>query len=374
MLFQSSIRTELGRSFGASLLVLFTIVVTIMLIRTLGLATSGGVNPQEVMLVLGYTVLGRAHIILTMATFVAVVSVIGRMHRDSEMVIWLGAGTSLSGLIRPIFRFAWPILATMLVLVMLVWPWANQQSDDLRNRFSQRGDLERVQPGQFQANARGDRVFFVDKDSDGQSTGKNVLISTRDAKGESTISAQNATVGVIDGVQVLTFSKGQRLELEPANQGTRVSTFEEYVAELERVVLPDAPAADMKAVDSWTLLNDNNPAARGELAWRIGLLISAMNLILLALVAATTNPRAGRGANIVFAIFAFLTYSNTLNLGTNWITAGKISFWGWTLGFHGFVFTAVMLTLLKQQTGFSFLAWFRRLREKRSTAAAGGNA
>lgn len=46
---------------------LFTIVVTIMLIRTLGLATSGSVDPKEVMLVLGYTVLGRLHIIPTMA-------------------------------------------------------------------------------------------------------------------------------------------------------------------------------------------------------------------------------------------------------------------------------------------------------------------
>ena len=38
MLFHSSIRKELARSFGATLLVLFTIVVTMMLIRTLGLA------------------------------------------------------------------------------------------------------------------------------------------------------------------------------------------------------------------------------------------------------------------------------------------------------------------------------------------------
>jgi len=374
MLFQSSIRTELGRSFGASLLVLFTIVVTIMLIRTLGLATSGGVNPQEVMLVLGYTVLGRAHIILTMATFVAVVSVIGRMHRDSEMVIWLSAGKSLSGLIRPIFRFAWPILATMLVLVMLVWPWANQQSDELRNRFTQRGDLERVQPGQFQANAKGDRVFFVDKHSDAQSTGKNVLISARDARGESTISALNATVGMTDEGQTLTFLNGQRLEMLPNGQGTRVSTFEEYVAQLEDVVMPDSPATDMKSTDTWTLVHDTNPSARGELAWRVGLLISAMNLILLALVAATTNPRAGRGANIVFAIFAFLTYSNTLNLGTNWIGASKISFWDWTLGCHGLVFGAVMLALLKQQSGFSFLARFRRWREKPSGPVSGAAA
>ncbi|MDO9160061.1 MAG: LptF/LptG family permease, partial [Burkholderiaceae bacterium] len=91
MLFHSSIRRELARSFGATLLVLFTIVVTIMLIRTLSLASAGSVDPQEVVLVLGYTVLGRLNVILTMALFISVVSVLSRMHSDSEMVIWMGS-------------------------------------------------------------------------------------------------------------------------------------------------------------------------------------------------------------------------------------------------------------------------------------------
>ncbi|MBU3646917.1 MAG: LPS export ABC transporter permease LptF, partial [Limnohabitans sp.] len=55
MLFHSSIRKELARSFGATLIVLVTIVMTMMLIRTLGQASSGSVNPTEISLVMGYT-------------------------------------------------------------------------------------------------------------------------------------------------------------------------------------------------------------------------------------------------------------------------------------------------------------------------------
>ena len=124
MLFHSSIRKELAHSFAATLLVLFTIVVTIMLIRTLGLATSGSVDPKEVMLVLGYTVLGRLHIILTMALFISVVSVLSRMHSASEMIIWMASGRGLVGMFGPIVRFAWPVLAGMCVLVLIAWPWA----------------------------------------------------------------------------------------------------------------------------------------------------------------------------------------------------------------------------------------------------------
>ena len=46
MLFDSSIRKELARSFGATLVVLVTVVMTMMLIRTLGQASRGSVNPQ----------------------------------------------------------------------------------------------------------------------------------------------------------------------------------------------------------------------------------------------------------------------------------------------------------------------------------------
>ena len=55
MLFDSSIRKELARSFGATAVVLITVVMTMMLIRTLGQASRGSVNPQDVMLVMGYT-------------------------------------------------------------------------------------------------------------------------------------------------------------------------------------------------------------------------------------------------------------------------------------------------------------------------------
>ena len=111
MLFDSSIRKELARSFGATLVVLVTVVMTMMLIRTLGQASRGSVNPSDVMLVMGFTVLGQLPIILSLSLFVAVVSTLSRMYRDSEMVIWFASGQSLTRFIQPLLRFSWPILA-----------------------------------------------------------------------------------------------------------------------------------------------------------------------------------------------------------------------------------------------------------------------
>src|SRR2546427_1116858 len=81
MLFDSSIRKELARSFGATVVVLITVVMTMMLIRTLGQAYKGNVSPSDVLLVMGYTVLGQLPTILGLGLFVAVV---GSLSRRSE--------------------------------------------------------------------------------------------------------------------------------------------------------------------------------------------------------------------------------------------------------------------------------------------------
>lgn len=360
MLFHSSVRKELARSFGATLVVLFTIVVTIMLIRTLGKANSGSVNPQEVVLVLGYTVLGQLHIILMLSLFIAVVSVLSRMHRDSEMVIWMGSGRGLIGLLVPVFHFAWPVLASAAVLVFLAWPWANQQSAELRNRFAQRGDLQRVAPGQFQQDAQGQRVFFIDKDTGNGTEGRNVFISTNGPQGESTVSAKAAQLVRVGTDQFLHLSTGQRVESSANLQQLRVSEFDRYSVRVNEGNTPLNHEGDMRTRWTWELLADPAPHAQGELGWRLGLLLCAFNLMLVAVAAATGNPRAGRSGNVVFALFAFLLYNNLLNLGQTWVGSGRYGLGGFLLVLHGGVCVLAGLWLLKRHENISLRAWWHR--------------
>lgn len=360
MLFHSSIRKELAHSFAATLLVLLTIVVTMMLIRTLSMATAGSVDPKEVMLVLGYTVLGRFHIILTMALFVAVVSVLSRMHRDSEMVIWMGSGRGLLGMVSPVLRFAWPVLLSMVALVLIAWPWTNKQTAELRDRFQQRSDLQRVAPGQFQVNATGNRVFFIDKDTANGTTGRNVFVSSIEPRGESTVSAQAATISSVEQQQVLVLRKGQRLEATPDLQSVKISEFDEYMAVIDDklLALPDDGA--MKTRSTLELISDPSLPAQGELAWRAGLVLCAFNLLLVGLAVAAGNPRAGRSGNIAFATFTFLFYFNMLNIGETWVGRGKISTLAWMLSLHGSVFVFAMLWMLKRHENISLRAWVKQ--------------
>ena len=73
MLFDSTLRRDLSRTFGATLVVILTIVITMFLIRTLGQAAGGSVSPQDVVLLLGYISLEHLPTILSLSLFIAIV-------------------------------------------------------------------------------------------------------------------------------------------------------------------------------------------------------------------------------------------------------------------------------------------------------------
>lgn len=334
MLFHSSLRKELARSFGATSVVLVTIVMTMMLIRTLGQASQGSVNPSEVSLVMGYTMLGHLPTVLTMSLFIATVGTLSRLYLDSEMVIWLASGKGLRAFLSPVLHFAWPMLVTVAVLVLLVWPWSNSQISELRERFERRGDLERVSPGLFQESSNGQRVFFVDKDSVENKKGKNVFISSTDHGKQAMTSAQGGQIELIDGERFLMLDRGQRVEQTVGEPDLKISEFKVYGSRIGQdvKVAADAPP---KALSTLRLIQQPIPSYLGELSWRLGMALAAINLLVVALAVTSANPRVGRGGNLALALFIFVVYYNFINLGQSWIGAGKVQWVPYVLGLHG---------------------------------------
>src|SRR5674476_864425 len=166
MLFHSSIRKEMARSFGVTLIVLATVVITMTLIRTLGQAASGNLNPSDVMVVMA--------------------------------------------------------------LALLVLPWSNQRIEKLKDQFEKRSDIERVEPGQFQESAGGKRVFFVEKDATGKLSGSNVFIATAEGGKETITSARSGRIQTVGKEHFLLLSNGQRLESMPGKSDLKISEFETY--------------------------------------------------------------------------------------------------------------------------------------------------
>ncbi len=229
MLFDSTLRRDLARSFGATLVVILTIVLTMMLIRTLGLAAGGRVSPQDVVLLLGYAALGH---LPTMLNAVAVHRRRrdARAHvprqRDGDLVRQRrrpgalrapGAAHSLAGA-------GWPSP----LLTLFVWPWGNRNSTELKDRYERRSDLSRVAPGQFQTSSDGRRVFFIERDSQDGRTGRNVFILASSPLTESVTSARTGHIELQGEDRFLRLERGQRNEQDFETGEKTLARFETY--------------------------------------------------------------------------------------------------------------------------------------------------
>ncbi len=348
MLFQSSFRRELARSFGATVVVLITIVMTIVLIRTLGQASKGFINPQDVMLFMAYSALGRLPTILTLALLISMVSALSRMYRDSEMVVWFTSGQSLASFLSPMFRFAWPVLLVVALSSLFVWPWANQQTKDMQMRYQQRSDLGRVIPGQFQESSNGNRVFFIDRDATAQKDSAKVFIASTDASKNSVTTAQSGRVEQRADAQFLLLSNGQRLESNSLQPGLKVSEFEEYGTKTGNATGLGESRSEAKLLSTGELLKNPTRGSLSELAWRLGLALSAVNFVVLAIALSSVNPRGGRSANMLFVLLLFVVYNNLLNLGQSWIGLGIVSFSAFLVILHGGVLLLAAMWLAKR--------------------------
>lgn len=345
MLFDSTVRRELARGFGATLVVILTIELTVLLIRTVGQAASGAVSPQEVVLLLGYVALGQLPIMLTLSLFITLVVTLGRMYRDSEMAIWFASGVGLARFVRPTLRMAWPVLLVVALLLLFAWPWGNRSSQELRDRYQQRSDLSRVAPGVFQSSADGKRVFFVERESADGVNARNVFILSRQDHGESVTSARSGRLEQSGEDRFLVLERGQRNDVHMPSGERTLSSFEGYSVLAGERAVRAAQSQPPKTVKTLDLIREPTPRNQGELTWRFGLLLGAANLLLLGIGLAATNPRRASNWNLLFALLSFVVYYNCINLSQAWVASSRMSMGTALLLLHGTAFLMALALL-----------------------------
>ena len=363
MIFHQALRRELSFTTGGVFLVLVTIMITTLVIRILGFAANGAVNPEDALVLIALATLGYMAVLLTVSLFVAVLIVLVRWYKDSEMIVWFASGLSIASLIRPIIQFATPLIIIIALLALFVWPWANRESTIISQRFQQRSDVSMVAAGQFKESAKAERVFFIEELDIDQSEIKNIFVA-QNKNGR--LSVAVASTGFIQnsegGEKSVVLNNGRRYEGLPTQPDFRILEFNQYSTKIQsKNVLDPAPRDREKTV--FELLNDPDENAvnpnRAELLWRIGLPFMALGLVLIAIPLAYVNPRLGNYTAMFYAIMIYLIYSNLLNLTQNFVSQGKVSVFAGIWPIHALAFGIAYL-LIRNRINPS-LQWWRRL-------------
>lgn len=326
MIFQRAVRREFTQSAAGVFVALFAILLTTQLIRFLGEAAQGAIAPEAVVALLGFSALNYIPALLSLAAFIAILLALSRSYRDSEMVVWFASGQSLAAWIRPVLVFMLPLVFAIAGLSLFVSPWALSQSAEYRGNLDARRDAGQAAPGAFQESSSGERVVFVEAVADDESYVKNVFVtSVQNQRLGVTMAATGRQEIAENGDRFMVLENGRRYEIEPGTPEFRIM---EYVRYAIRIETKEARGIERKPKNMPTmeLVENDQPAYRAELFSRLSVPISAIILALLAIPLSFVNPRAGRSANMLLALFTYLVYSNLMTVSQAWVAGGRISF------------------------------------------------
>ena len=350
MIFQRALLREFAGLAGAVFMTLFAIAVTTRLIRLLGQAAGGKFPSDAVFAFLGFFALGALPVLLSLTMFISVLLTMTRSWRDSEMVIWFASGQPLTAWLRPVMLFALPQIAVIGALSLFISPWAAQMAGQYTSKIEQRDDVSRVTPGVFGETANRTRVFFVESVSGDSSAVQNVFVSSvHGTKSGVSMSRSGHTETAPNGDRFIVLEQGRRYEGAPGDPEYRVTEFDRYAARIElkegREVKPTH-----KNLPTLALISNPTNQNLGELLWRIGIPISAFVLVLLAIPMSFVNPRAGRSANLLFALLTYIVYSNLLSVSQARVAQGRMDFGvGWWLVHAGMVVLLVIMFAQRMQ-------------------------
>jgi len=342
MLYRRALTREMALTTGAVLTVLAAIALVVLFIRLLGDVARGELANEAVFAFLGFSLLYFLPVLMTISLFAGVLLPLSRMWRDSEMVIWFNAGLSLAQWMRPVLTFAVPFSLVILVLTLVLNPWAQTKKYEYRQELRSRSESSLIAPGLFAESSAGQRVYYVESLNPLTGIVHNIFMQSRiDGRLGLVVAREGNYTEMPDGSRYLVFKEGRRYEGTPGQLDYRIVQFERYWMRLDPIPVTGKETGIRQAPLS-ELLADPTPPARAELLWRVGVPISALVLAVMAIPISFVNTRARRSYGLLVALLLYFVYNNLLSLTQAWVTQGKLNPWAGMLGSHAVMLLAVV--------------------------------
>lgn len=342
MLYRRTLTREMGLTTGAVLMVLVAISLVVLFIRLLGDVARGKLANEAVFTFLGFSLLHFLPVLMTIALFAGVLLPLSRIWRDSEMVIWFNAGLSLTQWMRPVLAFSVPFSMVILLLTLVLNPWAQIKKSEYRQDLGSRSESALIAPGMFAESGAGQRVYYVESLNPLTGIVRNVFMQSRiDGQLGLVVAREGNHTELPDGSRYLVFKDGRRYEGTPGQLDYRIVQFERYWMRLDPAPVGSRETTVRQARVK-ELLADATPTGRAELLWRLGVPLSALILSVMAIPLSFVNTRARRSYGLVVALLLYFLYNNMLSLSQAWVAQDKLNPWTGMVASHLLMLLAVV--------------------------------
>jgi lipopolysaccharide export system permease protein len=300
---------EIFKSQIAILFILLLIFFAQQLVRVLGSAVNGNVPSDLVFSLLGLGMPTMAQLMLPLCLFIAILMTLGRLYADSEITVMRACGVGQRILMRVALVLS--LFTAGLAAYNAFWlsPWAIEKQVNLLEQAKANPTLSALSAGQFISNSDGNFVLFIDQVE--ASTLENIYLFQMRERGNikpSVLVAENGNLEALpNGDQILKLNNSERYEGSAILPDFKITHFDDYQAYLTFTNV-ESESDKIERLNVEQLLNDDSPAARAELWWRISLVLAVPLMALLAVPLSKVNPRQGRFAKMLPALLLYLIY------------------------------------------------------------------
>lgn len=315
---------EILAAWAAVTVVLLLILVSSYVGRILANVAAGEVPGELIFNLLGLKTVGALGLLLPAALYMAAMLALGRLYRDSEMVVISACGIGPGRLFRALAWLCVPAVLAMAAISLWLAPEAAATGQALREEAARSAQITTLLPGRFQRLSDGRVVYVGRRGEDGLSF-QDVLILDAGESGVDVVTAERGRYfsGVGSAERYVVLESGQRAMGVPGRADFRLLEFERNTV---RLPVPQGVAGspDLEALGTAALLEDGSPRGLAEFHWRLAQPLSLVVLTLLVVPAARITPRDSRYSKLVLGLLIYLAYANLLGLGRVWLEQERV--------------------------------------------------
>ena len=351
-IFDSMIAADVAKTIVAVLCVLILIILSNKFVSMLAQALEGQIGNETIFTLLGLRSISIGIGFLPPAVFAAVLMVLGRMYRDSEMAALAAGGVGLGRIYRYVFVVIGPLSLLSLWLALSVQPWSAREANELLLDQMRTMHLRLVTPGTFNEYKKGDLIFYIESVGTDR-TLHNVFVHNRHQEKDGVVVAERGRLEELSGGQYIVLEHGTRYEGTPGRADFEITRFDEYSVRINdspistSYVAPEAkPTAD--------LLRSGRPADIAELYQRLSIPFGTLILAVLAIPLSWVAPRGGVYGSLLIAFLIYVIYENLLKISHSWLAKSTFPLWMGDWWVYLTMLT-IALVLVTRRLGVSWL-------------------
>ena len=353
MLIKNVFYRELVANAARILIVLVIILPITELFKLLDQASSGHIPKVTLFTLTLYGTLASFPMILNIATFLSIVITFNRYSKDHELAIWLSCGISPFRWLKQTAIFVTPLAITCGVCSMLITPWAVRQSNQYANFLAKQSATMALTEGIFRESPDNKDVYYIEKFSLNNGYAKNIFLKYQDESNISyNITANEGKVSNNQGMIKLTLFNGNRYQLDNYESGNiLLMSFKTFTATLKQAYDPERDRAQLNTQSYPTrdlIRLYAEPHNRGELSWRVSIMIMTFVMGLIAVPLSMQTSRVQNSLVFIFPPIIYGVYQNIIMTINAQINDDKIYSAFWTMPVHLLIIAvAIALTYVK---------------------------